>query len=628
MKKKIILLYTVLVFLSTAAFYSCKKNFLNTQPLDQISSDVTWTDGPLSEAFVTGIYDGFGFGGFYEQMIASLTDEACFTHTGRNINTIMEGSASSTNTGWLSDEFRWARMWVYIRSANIAIEKLRTATFDDADLKKRLTGEAMFIRAFLYHQLLSYYGGFPIITKVYGLNDNYEAARNTYEECVNFIAANCDTAITNLTGRSMDKGRATALAAKALKARLLLYAASDLHDVPTAKSKSSILSAYAKPELFGYASGDRTTRWQKAKAAAKAVLDEGKGYKLGLTAPVSAAEGKANYISLAMSGYSKAAGVDAAAGDELIFGVYYSRDLDEWPNGLRVGLYNGPNGYHNWAGNTPIGLLIDDYEMADGSKFSWSKSTQAAAPYKNRDPRFYASILFDGADWKPRDKVSGNVDPVNQIQTGKYDLMVGGSKQIFNGLDTRSSTIEDWNGSRTGYYMRKFTDPDPNLVESNNWQIIPWPVFRYTEAVFNYAEACIELGEYPEAVLWLNRIRFRAGMPAITETGPALRDRLRQEKRIEMSFEEHRFHDSRRWMIAPATQGRKLSFISITGTFKPGQQMSSPYRYDETVYNYTYTPVIDQAHENRKWDDKMYFMPFDRDELNKNKLLVQNPGYN
>ncbi len=632
---KIIYKLSLSLILCSTLAVSCNKDFLNTKPLDQVSASVLWTDGPLASAFVNDLYNGLGFvgnggglgvGGFNEQMIASLTDEATFTHTGRNINTINEGSASGSNTGWLSNEYNWFQMWRWIRATNIAITQLKTATFTDADLKKRLNGEAQFLRAFYYNQLLMFYGGVPIITKAYGLNEDYEIARSTYAQCVDFIVANCDSAITALSGRTMEKGRATALAAKALKAKVLLHAASDLHDVPTAKSKSSVLSAYSNPELFGYVSGDRVSRWQKAKDAAKAVLDEGKGYKLNLTAPVSPAEGKNNYISIAMAGYSKAPGVDAAAGVDLIFGKYFNRDADSW-HGLRVGLFNGPNGYHNWAGNTPLGLLVDDYEMLDGSPFSWSDPQMAASPYKLRDPRFYATILFDGADWKPRNTVSGNVDPANQIQTGKYDLMVGGSKIVFNGLDTRSSSIEDWNGSRTGYYFRKFTDPDPSIVESNDKQIIPWPYFRYTEAVFNYAEACIELGQYDEAKLWLDRIRFRAGMPAVTETGAALRDRLRKEKRVEMSFEEQRYYDTRRWMIAPATLGRKSTFINITGTFKAGQSMSSPYKHDEAVYNYVYAPYVDNAHENRTWVDKMYFTPLTIEELKKNSKLIQNPGY-
>jgi hypothetical protein len=290
-----------------------------------------------------------------------------------------------------------------------------------------------------------------------------------------------------------------------------------------------------------------------------------------------------------------------------------------------VGLDNGPNGYHNWAGNAPIQELVDDYEMMDGTKFDWTNATEAAAPYKNRDPRFYATILYDGAPWKPRNKITSNPDPANQIQSGQYEMTHGGVLQA--GLDTRQSPVENWNGSWTGYYMRKFIDPDPNLVDNNTRQFIPWPFFRYTEAVLNYVEASIELGDYANAQLWLNRIRFRAGMPATTETGDALRQRYRNERRVEMAYEEQRYHDARRWLIAPTTLGRKVEFINVVGTLKPGALAPSPYRHDETIYTYTYTPVVDNSLENRTWIDKMYFRPISRDEVNKNSKLIQNPGY-
>ena len=235
--------------------------------------------------------------------------------------------------------------------------------------------------------------------------------------------------------------------------------------------------------------------------------------------------------------------------------------------------------------------------------------------------------MFDGSDWKPRNLISGDADPYNQIQTGQYDLVVGGNQITFNGLDTRSSSIEDWNGSRTGYYMRKFIDPNTSIVENNTRQYIPWPFFRYTELAFNYIEALIELNRDTEARDLLNKIRFRAGMPALTESGPALRDRYRHERRIEMAYEEQRYHDARRWMIAPTTLGRKMTFITVTGKFKPGQTLAGKYKHDETIYNYTYTPVINDTHENRVWLDKMYFRPIVRDEMNKNLKLVQNPGY-
>ncbi|OQP44617.1 carbohydrate-binding protein SusD [Niastella yeongjuensis] len=611
---------------------ACKRDFLNTKPLDKVSSTDAWKDGALAESFITGIYAGLGQGGFDEQMLAVLSDEAVFTHPGRGINIVNEGTLNPSNIGWVNVNYRWGKdasnndMYAKIRQANLALENLRIATFEDKTLNDRLQGEAHFMRAFFYQQLIRYYGGVPIIDRSYGLGEDYSVTRNTWEECVNFVLRECDSAILLLKGKTVALGRASDLAAMALKSRMLLYTASDLHDMPTARSKSAVISGYAKPELLGYTGGDRIARWTAAKNAAKALMDANplKGYKLNLTAPVSAADGKRNYVSLAMGGGSKSADVDKSAESEILFGRYWTINKDE-SSGMYVGLTNGPNGYHNWAGNTPVQLLVDDYEMMDGTQFSWSNPTQKAQPYANRDPRFYASILYDGADWKPRDKISGNVDPANQIQTGKYDQ---GGGVFLPGLDTRSSSIENWNGSWTGYYVRKFTDPDPDLVDNTTRQTIPWPFFRYTEVVMNYIEACIELGEESEARTWLNRIRFRAGMPAVTETGAALKERYRNERRIELAYEDQRYHDCRRWMIAPATLGRKLVYIDVVARLKAGASFAAPYKHDETKYNYTYTPLEVNSQEDRKWDDKMYYRPIPQDEMNTNLKLIQNPGYN
>lgn len=613
--------------LATTGLVSCDTDFLDVTPPTEINSEEVWKEGSLAEAFVTGIYQGLQQGGFSEQMLASLTDEAVFTHTGRNINTVNEGSLSPSNLGWVDDTYGWSAMYSRIRATNIAIQNLPTATFTDETLKSRLQGEAYFMRAYYYQQLLRYYGSVPLVTKIYNLNEDYTVERNTYDECVKFIINDCDSAALLLTGKTTIKGRATDVAALALKSRVLLYAASDLHDIPTAKSKSTVISEYTKPEFLGYVSGDRKVRWQAALTAAKAVMDANPGYKLNLTAPVTQEQGRLNYISMAMGGGSLDKTLDASGASDIIFGRYFSASLVE--GARQTGLNNGPNGYHNWAGNTPIGLLVDDYQMMDGTPFSWTNPVQAAAPYKSRDPRFYATVMYDGADWKPRNKISGNVDPANQIQTGAYDLLDDKNALINRkGLDTRSSSIEDWNGSRTGYYMRKFIDPNPDLVDNTDRQNIPWPFFRVTEAVFNYIEAAIELGQEAEALAWLNKIRFRAGMPASKVTGSALKEAYRKERRIEMAYEEQRYHDARRWMIAPETLCRKLTFINVLGTFKSGKSMKEPYRHDETVYNYTYTPVEDVATENRQWVDKMYFRPFSRDEINRNAKLGQNPGYN
>ncbi len=608
---------------------ACKREFLNTQPLNQISSSATWADGGLSEAFVTDIYNGLGNGGFDEQQLSALSDEAVFVHPGRGINTINEGTLSPSNLGWVSGTYEWGSMYSRIRGTNVALENLKTATFTDTVLNHRLQGEAHFLRAYYYHQLVRYYGGVPLIAHSYGLNQDYTIARNSFDDCVKFIAADCDTAVSLLTGKTLAKGRATAVSALALKSRILIYAASDLHDIPTAKANSGVIAAFGNPELLGYTSGDRTARWTAARDAALAVMNAaGSGYKLNLAAPETPANAQLNYISVAMGGSSNAAGVDKAASVELLFERDFSSQLvsgGPGTDGTSVGLDNGPNGYHNWAGNAPIQELVDDYEMMDGSKFDWTNPAEAAAPYKNRDPRFSATILYDGAGWKPRSKITSNPDPVNQIQTGQYEAVSGGALQA--GLDTRQSPVENWNGTWTGYYMRKFIDPDPNIVDNNTRQYIPWPFLRYTEAVLNYVEACIELSDYTNAQKWLNAIRYRAGLPATTETGNALRLRYRNERRVELAYEEHRYHDARRWMIAAPALGRKLVFINVVGTLKPAATAPSPYRHDENLYNYTYTPFTDISLENRTWLDKMYFRPISRDEVNQNSKLIQNPGY-
>jgi hypothetical protein len=436
----------------------------------------------------------------------------------------------------------------------------------------------------------------------------------------------------------MDPGRASKLAAMALKARVLIYAASDLRDISTASAKSTTISGFSNKELLGYTTGDRTSRWQAAKDAAKVVLDATSGYKLNLSAPVSAADGKANYIALAMGGGSATS--DKGAAIELIFQRSASsayKAEDNWPlGGLHQGINNGPNGYHNWAGNTPIQQLVDDYEMMDGTKFDWSDPSHAADPYgidpasKKRDPRFYASVLYDGAPWKPRPTDVAGIDPVNQIQTGYYQGKDSKTNDLvtINGVDTRESAVENWNGSRTHYYNRKFIDPDPAVIDNQSgFQLVPWPFIRYTEVVLNYVEACIELGLEAEAKAWLNKIRFRAGMPSVTDVGSALKDRYRNERRVELSYEEHRYHDARRWMIAPTTLGRGIKVIRVDAVLKTGVSPNVPYINDRTKYNYTYKTQDDTSNETRKWDDKMYFRPISRNEMSKNNKLINNPGY-
>jgi hypothetical protein len=253
--------------------------------------------------------------------------------------------------------------------------------------------------------------------------------------------------------------------------------------------------------------------------------------------------------------------------------------------------------------------MIDSYEMIDGSKFSWGDPIEKATPYQNRDPRFYASINYDGAKWRPRPSDAAGRDPIGIVQTGYYEKPDG---SLVPGLDTRNSPLEDWNGSYTGYYMRKFIDPGINAQYDK--QDLPWRYIRYTEIILNYAEACLGLGQEAEAKTYINMIRKRAGMPDITDAGQALIDRYRNERKIELAFEDQRYFDVRRWMNAPDAytdaEGVSIRYQADAN----GNPISAP----------TYS-IIDV--QSRAWNPRFYFLPIKLDEMNRNNKLIQNPLY-
>ncbi|QEC75124.1 RagB/SusD family nutrient uptake outer membrane protein [Mucilaginibacter ginsenosidivorax] len=611
---------STIAILSGVLLASCKKEFLSTTPLNQASSVTTWADPNLSEAFVTELYNGLYEGELNQENLDCQTDNAIYNFGKENI---MEGNISPASLGNVPHTYEWGSMYARIRSANIALEQLAKTTIDKT-LADRLMGEALFMRAYYYNQLLRYYGGVPLVKSSYAASaTDFTIARSSYSDCVDFIVGDLDKAASLLQGKSLAKGRATSDAALALKARVLLYAASPLHDMSdgsAAKAKMTALDgAFKNYELLGYTTADVNGRWKKAQSAAQAVLNLGYGYALDLSAPASAADGFTNYQNsyLSRNGGEK----------EILFARYFANAKDEW--GAWYARNNCTNGYHGWTSSEPTQNMVDDYEMMDGSKFDWSKPAEAAAPYQNRDPRFYASILYDGAPWKPRTPDGAGIDPYNEIQMGTYQTGSAGSGAIaYFGLDTRNGPIENWNGTRTGYAIRKFMDPNPAIVDNNTRQEVPSPMIRYTEVVFNYVETCLALGDEATARTWLNKIRFRSGMPAITDAGDALVQRYRNERNVEMLFEEQRFYDARRWLIGAQTLGNKAKIVKIVGTLKPGKSVSV-YRYNTDNYSYTYTvQELDPGVENRTWKDKVYFPPISRDEINKNNKLIQNPGYN
>ena len=614
---------SILFFIGILVFsFSCKKSedFLDKKPLSEYSETDVWKDPALIETFINNIYrNALGFP-FSIERLSDFSDESYFTPDWAILNFNKSLITPDVLQGWdaqyswlihqHTQHYQWAPLYKNVRACNIFFSKInqvKTTTTADETNVNRMKGEAYFLRAWTYNYLVALYGGVPIITNVYGLNDDFAVPRKSYEECINFIVGQLDSAALYLPKSypGEQTGRATKGAALAFKARVLLYAASDLH-----ADMSSYASGYAHPELLGYTSGDRTARWTAAKNAAKVVIDSA-WYSLYKANPSSGDSIAQNFVELFTS---------KGTSEDILLQFFTPKTDEDW-DGYNPALYCGPNGYHNWGNNTPLGDLVDEYEMKDGSSFDWNNPTQKANPYNNREARFYATILYEGVQWRKRPADALLIDPFSKLQVG-HVFKMDGTTQIWPGLDTREGPIENWNGGKTGYYLRKWVDPslDPQFVK----QDVPFKHIRLTEVFLNYAEACIELGQDAEALVYINMIRKRAGQPDINLTGAALKQAYRHERRIEMAFEDQRFWDVRRWIIGPQAykQTSAVEVKYLTSATVNGYRQSDGSTWGPPIYSKINTPG-----DARAWDNKMYFFPIMTDELNKNTALTQNPGY-
>ena len=604
-----------ILFLIVGLTNSCNKDYLELEPLSDYSDAAVWNDPALIETFVNNIYRNAMGWPFAIERLSDYSDESHFTPdwdvTNFNKCLMTSDGLMGWEVGWATPHtlhFRWAPLYSNIRACNIFLEKTAGVDFgiqqDDVD---RMTGEVYFLRAYNYHYLAALYGGVPIIDKAYGLSDEFEIARSSYEETINFILADLDRAAGMLPpdyGGGSSEGRITSGAVLHQKARTLLYAASDLHH-----NQSAYAPGFSNPELLGYVGGSQNTRWQAAKDAAEVVM--GLGYSLVAPNPAPTDDIAQTFINYFIS---------YGPESEDILLQYFTPKTDENWDGYNPALYCGPNGYHNWGNNVPLGELADDYEFTDGTSFDWTNPAHAADPYTGREARFYATILYEGAGWRDRPSDVTGIDPWNKIQVGHIYNMAG--EVIVPGVDTRSGPIEDWNGGKSGYYLRKYVDVsvDPQYVK----QDIPFRHFRYAETLLNYAEAAIELGDEDDARTALNLIRTRAGQPAITATAAALEVAYRHERRVEMAYEDQRFWDVRRWIVGPEAYHQTHR---VDVRYETDQAATNYRQADGTTWG---TPIFSEAElggDARAWLDKAYFFPIMRDEMNKNPMLVQNPGY-
>lgn len=626
------------LFVLVCFFVACQKDILDKTPLDQYSDATVWSSPELASSYLNYCYNGLGHG-FLSVKASNFTDEAIFGR-GASTTSLLNGTMSPDASlgNHFTSSYRWSQ-FSQVQRLNKFLDKIDgvAETYpsgQQADIKAKtdvLKGEALFLRAFNYTNMARSYGGLPLMSKSAELNDDFSTiTRASFEETVNFIVADCDAAAALLPLKSQQElGRATKEAALALKARILLFAASDL----TAGDVSGINISETN-ELVHYVNPNRTALWTAAKNAAKALMDL-TGSSLAL-ADFGASTGDKETVAKnyrALTGNST-----TPANGEFIFAKMFDQGLGERHRNNQV---DGPNGYDGLYGrNAPLQRMVDEYEMEDGTDFFEhfyvdelseggntsryiKNKTEATGfenpnPYHNREARFYANVLYDSAiyDIEPRPSSLKLRDPV-----GIYDrrtrvtINADGSESILYGLDTRNGPIVAGNGNYVGYLTMKWVQQ--GVTGSTGYNSNIWPYLRYTEVVLGYAEACWELGEYAEVRKWVNFFRNRVLLPNTTATDAGLRDALRHERKIELYGEESRWFDIRRWVIMDETMTQPQYGVDIT---EVTDKRTSPAKVT-TTWKYN------QAMPNNIITNATYWLPITTTERQKAPQLLQNPNY-
>lgn len=553
----------LILLISCAALVSCE-GFLPESKIDtSMTEDIAginytnlYKEGIEAYAFLPK-----GFDRIDGAMLASACDEADHAIAGSSVEKFQLGTwsaLSSPNGCWTSSYQGIRRIRKFLADSEnypeIIVRDTSTTTgltnyLEQCEDLKCLRAENHVMLAYLYFELLKRYGGVPIVTEEYSLNSSPNLIRSSYGEVVALIISEIDNALADLKDswqayKPNEFGRIEKGAALAIKSRALLYAASPAYN----------------------ASGD-LMKWKNAAAAAKAVID-------------------LNRYSLASDYRAMFLGVQGHQNSECILACMTGENNAPETSNYPVTI-NGGN-----TGTCPSGNLVDAYEYADGTEFSWATLAPGADPYAGRDPRLQQTVVVNGSVWNSR---------AMEIYTGGRD-----------GIGVENATT-------TGYYLKKFLTDDLDL-DKDQTAVHSWPLFRYAEILLNYAEAMNEAygadvdyyGDGRTARWAINQVRMRAGMPNVVATTQAdMRKCIRHERQIELAFEEHRFYDVRRWgdAYASTTVGAPLKGVRIT-------------KVDDVL---SYAPF---DVENRVWRSHMVLFPIPQSEiLASDGLIAQNPGW-
>ncbi len=530
---------------------SCNKNLLDPSNPGAITSNDVWKDAKLTESYINGLYNDVP--GWDYNLYNNISDEARSNYPGHTPNKVVVGDWDETNAPMNN----WDSTYTYIRKVNELLHRIDETPLLD-ERKESVKSEAYFLRAMHYFNLVKRYGGVPLITHPQSVDEDLSVGRNTLEESFSFIETELEKAYEGLPDKAPG-GKASKWTAKALLGRTLLFKASPL-----------------------YNSDKNTEFWRQSAEASRAVIESQK-YSL-----------HPNLKTLWLTN----------ANQESLFEVQY----------------NMPEKYHGWdalvkplrlanadAGQcSPIQELVDAFPMRNGKRITEAGSGfNPSMPYEGRDDRFYAFIAYNGAKMKGTTSGPPLREITLEIYKGGVDYDADPASVIYNTI--------------TGYYTVKAVNPENTIYTYGYSSTQPWIEIRYAEVLLNYAEAQNEYLSSPDASVYqaINAVRRRAGITADISEGSLSKEEMREliynERYIELSFENKRYWDLRRWKLAVS----RLNGKSATGVIITKNANGS--------FSYNYQPIDPNP---PVFQERMYLLPIPLAETTKNpNLLPNNPGW-
>lgn len=617
------------------AMGSCK-NTLDMAPDGKLTMDQIFEDNNKVGAFLNSCYANIPVKGtryfFWSRGPVDWSDEAWDTDaeaeswimSGRMYN----GDASAGNhpvTNISSDAGNgdyWGRYWAAIRNCTIFISHIDAATVKSPAERNRWKAEAHLLRAYYYSELLKWFGAaLPIEREAYEFSDDFSGVKKeSYYDVVKFIIEDCDIALgtAELPWRittDAEAGRVSKALAEAVKSKMILFAASPLYN-------------------------DGADHWQEAYTINKTSLENLKknGYELYnkvnlpqtyLSADAYLGPDKNVKTALYNEYFTQTMTYTAAPVDrETIF-----QSRENQGNIWDIDGIGSQDGYK--SGTCPSQELVDSYETMDGkpvlnlaNPYSDEKHLQpnynaantmynANDPYKNRDPRFYASIYYNGSKRKAMWNFAESPESFEN-----YPAPIGNRARIIATYVNEPQTgihPTTRKATRTGYYQRKFLHPNSgndNPIAGANWKL-----FRLGEVILNFAETAAEAGKSAEAIAAVNEIRKRAGMPDLPASlaKDELILRIRNERRVELAMEENRYFDVRRWSTPTADLAKTDRWVTA---------MEITRKADGT---FSYARRTVRGVERKNYTNKFLWVPIPLDESNRLNAITgtnwQNKGW-